>query len=137
MIFGFIINEWLAFKQYTSFFFSYFLHLNTTALLQFSSHFFFPISEMTSIDDSPSISSTPVCSQASIDALDDLPNLPKGEQLRKIIYNNEESDQDEPQLDNDDDDEKLTSVLPTTKVIPIVDKVISVKFVFYNPEFIL
>ncbi len=99
---------------------------------------------MTSIDDSPSISSTVVCSQASIDALDDLDNLSKGEQLRKIIYNNEEIDQDEgindePQLDDDDDDddEKSTSALPTTKVIPIVDKVISVKFVFYNPEFIL
>lgn len=75
---------------------------------------------MTSTDDSRLICSTPVCSQLSLGTLS---NRSKDEESDR-----DEGVNDEPQLDDDDEDEKkLTPDLPTKKNMSIRSEVISRK----------
>jgi hypothetical protein len=93
--------------------FSHFLHLNNIQFIQSLSYF--SILDMSSSDDSSSISRMVVGSHSSLDPLDDdISNPPE-----------DEENNDEPQLD--DDYQELTPVLSICNSIPTINATFSVK----------
>jgi hypothetical protein len=91
----------------------------------------FSILEMTSTDDSTSISSMMIESDASQDPLNDAPTPSETEELRQTVENYEDNEQDEgindePQLDDDEDEVQITPSPSTDTKIPIMTSTLKV-----------